>query len=424
MSKPRLLLAASLICNAILLAWTVLPGTPSGDAASPAAQSVEPAPSRLAAWFAEPPAPAKAAPSGYSEEGWTRSLHDDVAELRARGVDDATVRTLALAETERLYRERAQAVFGPRQRLEYWEARRRSGRIDAGQLATFQRLRREAAAAIAELAGPDAVSSERNTPNTFMGAQLMTLHYLPTDKRLALQEYLETSEAEMQASNHPLARLRRGGAGLTPTSHAEQELARDAQIRLILGPEGYETYLRRSSQTAMRLRWELTAFKPTRAEFDALVALKHEHQLQSMQVGASSSRGTTPQKARMMTEQQTASVRAALGEQRYADYERARDRSVMLLDGLISELQVGPEAARASFEQLEQARTKWRSFMAEAQDPRRHEEIQKNLSAVQRQLRTDLARTLGLDGLSENDVNVLLADVEAFPQFWGSAAHE
>ncbi len=426
MSKPRLLLAASLICNAILIAWAALPGSSSGD--SRLAQTAEPASSRLGAWFARLAPPSEAASSAssdtmrdgdYSESGWTRSLYDDVAELRERGFDDATVRMLALAEAERLFRERAQAVLAPRKRMEYWEPGRRAERIDAAQLATYHRLRREKLAVIEELVGPDVVSTERNTPYTFMAGPLMTLDYLPDDKRLALTEYLETSEVEFQASLTPLGRTRRSGAFADPARHMEHQLTRDAQIRLILGPESYEEYLRRSSETARRMRSQLTAFRPTRAEFDALVAIEHEHSMQRNQVHAFSSRGTTPQKGRVMADQHTDAIRAALGEQRYVDYERSRDHSVVMLDRLVSELQVAPEAARASFEQLEQARAKWQSLISQASaqpnrepDPR----IQTDLAALQRQLRTELARTLGLEGMSENEITALLAGVEAFPQ--------
>jgi hypothetical protein len=420
MSKPRLLLTASLICNAILLVWAALPGSSSGDSRAPAGATAEPASSSLNAWFAKLSPTYDAAPraaservagSGYSEAGWTRSLRDDIAELRERGLDDSTVRMLALAEAERLFRERAQAVLAPRQRPEYWDVRRQSLRVDATQLATFQRLRREKLAVIAELVGPDAVSSERNTPHTFMAGPLMTLDYLPTEKRLAVTEHLETSELELRANATPLARLRRGGSAFGAATFMEHEVARDAQIRLILGPQLYEEYLRRSSETARRLRSQLTAFRPTRTEFDALVAIAHEHgSIRTRIVAFGAEAG--PAKMRTVADQQTNAIRAVLGEQRYADYERSRDHSTVMLDRLVNELQVAPEAARASFEILEQARARLQTLMSRAQDPAQREAIQRDFGAVRRQLHSDLAETLGLEELSESELATLLGEVD------------
>jgi hypothetical protein len=423
MTKTRLFLAVSLICNAILGAWAALPGSRPADPQASGSTPAESSSSGIAAWFAKlapspTPASSSASRSGsdaaYSESGWTRSLYDDVSELRERGFDEATVRMLALAEAERLFRERAQAVLAPRRQTEYWEPRRQWSRVEPAQLAIFQRLRREKVAAIAELVGPGAESTERNTPDTFMAAPLMTLDYLPVDKRLALSEYLETSEFEFAGTQGPFNRMRRAtGNAANP---AERELARDAQIRALLGPELHDEYLRRSSDVARRLRSELSAFRPTRAEFDALVAIEHDQRTQRIQMGVFS-RGMSPDKMRMVTDQYDSSIRAALGEQRYADYESARDQSTVMLDRLVNELQLPPEAARASFEALQQARSKWQTLLSQASaqpnrapDPR----IQTELSAVQKQLREDLAASLGLEDMSETDLTALLAGVDPF----------
>ena len=253
MSQPRLLLAVSLIFNVILVAWAALPDGPPAGARNPAAVGTKPPASGLAAWFAKiapsresaPPATPQTVPDAdYSEAGWTRSLYDDVAELREHGFDDATVRMLALAEAERLFRERAQAVLAPQQRADYWQPRNRM-RIEPAQLAAFQRLRREKIAAIAELVGPDAASTERNTPHTFMAGPLQTLGYLPSDKRLALSEHLETADFEFSGGERPFTRMRRSVSNAA--NHAEHELARDAQIRVILGPELYYMEIGRAS---------------------------------------------------------------------------------------------------------------------------------------------------------------------------------
>ena len=89
----------------------------------------------------------------------------------------------------------------------------------------------------------------------------------------------------------------------------------------------------------------------------------------------------------------------------------------MTLDRLVNELQVRPEAARASFEALAQARSKWQTLISQASsqpnrepDPR----IQKELAAVSKQLRSDLATALGLEDMDENELAALLTGVDAF----------
>ncbi|HKZ73410.1 MAG TPA: hypothetical protein VJ011_05055 [Steroidobacteraceae bacterium] len=411
MSKTGVLLVVSLALNAFFIVLFAQPLKPSrGTTEAPLAQpdtiasgtaDVSPSPfdgeSASEAAAHAPVSSAKRA--GATGDDWKQMVEAHVAELRRRGVDEATIRRLAVAEIERLFQERARELLRRPHKAEYWETARdgrRSGYFDPEKLKAFQQLRREKLAQMRALLGDDYPAYAASpTATAYLRDDFMDFDYMPIDKRVALLEYLEKLSLESAASGMMV----RARLGANPFDDAK----RDEEIREILGAELFEEYFRRSSATAQQLRHELASFHPTRAEFDALLAIERESGVRG--------RGgvfdpVAAAKMQTAQEQKIESVRAALGDERFAEYERANDWAFRNLDQLTRELNLEQEVAQRSFAHVERARAK----VAALGTPRdmRDAATQAAVAAIQKDLVAKLSEELGLQDYNEQERQMLL----------------
>ncbi|MGQ0833616.1 MAG: hypothetical protein ACT4O5_01625 [Gammaproteobacteria bacterium] len=412
MSKTGVLLGVSLALNALLVAVFAMPLLPSSGASrSPASEAgdaqVDVVPDDGNPFPASDPAAARLSKPTVAESPSAGSMHilgEHLAELRRRGMDGETVKLLVVAEAERLFRQKARELLQPRTPAEYWQASETfygaPTMIETAQLEAFQRLRRENLAAIERLVGDaEFASAESNSATTFMLSGSTGFDYLPTGKRLALLEYMES--ASVEANTDLLGRLRAFSTG----NRHQDELKREEQIRFILGPESFDQYVKHSSGSARRLRQELAAFQPSRAEFDALLAIEREYRMRAAEMGVARD-ATSVAKHESVTEQRRNGIRAALGDQRYDEYEQATDPAFRQLRQIAREMKMSPDVARASYELVEQARARVETLTA-TRDPR-DPKLQAEVAELQRDLQAKLIADLGLQDLSEADAQIVL----------------
>lgn len=408
MSKTGVLLGVSLALNAFLVAVFAMPLLSSSGASRSTANEagdaqVDVVPDDGNPFPAGDPGAARLSKPTVAESPSAGSMHilgEHLAELRRRGVEDDTAKLLMLAEAERLFRQKARELLQPRRSAEYWQASETvygaPAMIEPAQLEAFQRLRRENLAAIEQLVrDAEFVSAESNSATTFMLSGSTGFDYLPTGKRLALLEYLESASAE--ANTDRLGRLR----ALFSGNRYQEELKRDEQARLVLGPEYFDQYVKRSSGSARRLRQELVAFQPSRVEFDALLTIEREYRMRAAEMDA---------KYSTLTEQKRDGIRGVLGDQRYDEYEQATDPAFRQLEQIAREMKLSPDVARASYALVEQTRARVRA-LAKTRDPRDLKR-QAELAQLQRDLHAKLIADLGLHDLSEQDAQMVLGAVQ------------
>lgn len=416
MSKTGVLLGVSLALNAFLVAVFAMPLLASSGASRSTANEAGDAqfdviPDDGNPLPASDPGAARLSKATVTESPSAGSMHilgEHLAELRRRGVNDETVKLLMLAEAERLFRQKARELLQPRRSAEYWQASETlygaPTMIEPARLEAFQRLRRENLAAIERLVGDaEFVSAESNSATTFMLSGSTGYDYLPTGKRLALLEYVENASAE--ANRDLLGRLR----AFSTRNRYQDELKREEQIRLILGPESFDQYVKHSSGSARLLRQELGAFQPSRAEFDALLAIEREYRMRAAEMDVVRD---TPSAAkyRSVTEQKRDGIRGVLGDQRYDEYEQATDPAFRQLEQIAREMKLSPDVARASYALVEQTRARVRA-LAETRDPR-DPKRQAEVAQLQRDLHAKLIADLGLHDLSEQDAQMVLEAVQ------------
>jgi hypothetical protein len=407
MRIETIVLSISLLANAALAALIAVPAKdppPSSRATvatamADAAMEAPPPPSETAADTSSPPlAPAA---SVHSKDAWVRDVRELVAELRRRGVDEGTVQRLGVAHAERLYRMAARALLQSAEESEdYWRVSeatrfRGSAGIEPPKLREFQRLRRERIEMLGELFGDyEAVATEFNSANHFAwGWEQDQYAYAPPDKRIELTEFFERQGAG--ADQTPLQRYL-SQQMYTP----KQEIANEEKVKEILGPALFDEYVRQSSPTSMRLKYELAAFDPTRAEFDALLEVERAH-LDTAEAPID------PRQHERDVAARRDAIREVLGESRYADYERATDEAYRHLESLARELGLGPPAARAAFAHVERARKQVLAVTGDGAtigEPK----VQTALIEIRRETQKRVAQEMGLTDLSSNEQNMFL----------------
>lgn len=255
-----------------------------------------------------------------------RSLQSDdlpalVANLRAAGFPDPQARAVVASVLGARYEAKRRALLGAEDVPPFWKARPAGAGLDPAKQAELRTLAREQRDQLKRLFGAEAEGEE----SRFYQQRLYGP--LPPDKlegvaRIA-GDYAElTGQIQTDAGGMLLPEDRENLAML------EQEKRKD--LAALLTPAELELYDLYSSGTATTLRRNLASFNPTEAEFRAIFALQRDfdeahgrNSLSTTMLGLLDERSMQDRTSSIqkLNEQ----VRAALGDARYQEYQRAQD---------------------------------------------------------------------------------------------------
>jgi len=322
MKLPVLLLAGSLAANAALVTMLALRVSPARTPA--AARHVD----------------SVASPAPLADpETWRRldapEPADFIARLRAEGFPPALIRAMARVLVHEHFRARYQALAEAAAARPYW---RGQGPFADDPKATAERraLAREAQAMLEQLLGPDALQPTAD--------QLADWQHrfgdLPPVKLAQLKKILADYN-DLVADVHAVAQ-----EILLPEDRAKLALLqkeRDADATNLFTPDELAEYELHHSSTANRLVQQLSAFDPTEQEFRALFALNRAVDVEYGNPGvldpdqrrarAAALKALTPQ------------IEAALGPDRFADYQQAIDPNYQQVFQLVTRLDLPTTAA-------------------------------------------------------------------------------
>ncbi len=269
MKLPALLLAGSLAANVILVALHLRSTQPhpnvdpSPTALVPGGESTRRLPPSAEA---EPILNSTAAQvAALWQQLRTEDLPTMVAKLRAAGFPAAVVRSLIAGEVEARFVSRRQSIIRQSADLPYWTTNPFGPRgLNPKGLAALAELQLEQTKLMKDLLGPSAVTRDGATES------LLQLRFgeLPVEKYDAIYGVI-TDYAILRSKLLAHA----DGANLRPEDRDQMAfLAKEerADLKKILTPTEMEAYELRSSDTAILLRRELEAFKPTESEFRAI----------------------------------------------------------------------------------------------------------------------------------------------------------
>lgn len=313
--KPfPLIIAASLAANAVLLAFVF---THSTRSSTPNAASTSPsATARAAAEAAAAKASAAINPKLWSNLNPTATdLPALIARLRAAGFPPSVIRAIITAQVREDYAARRKALNPVKISAEFWK---NDQPADPKVRLAIRDLSREQEAVISRLlGGPD---PDRTL---FMGIyERRQYGDLPPEK----VSQLSTVKRDYDEMRSDIYEASRGGTML-PEDRAKLALLdkeQRADFAQFLTPQELADYDLRSSNTAMQMRYNLSAFAPTEAEFRQIFDLQKAFDDKNGQMLP----GMTQEQMRLRNEEQkkiSEQIKAALGPERGADYERAND---------------------------------------------------------------------------------------------------
>lgn len=301
------LLLGSLVLNAAL-AYRLL--SPEDRPEAPVTASPKPEPAR-------PP---------VSAEMWRnlstadpRTVHE---RLLAAGFPPEVARATVAALLQRDLDARREALLAGQGNVGFWK----DPSQDAALQAELRRLNREGRSRVREILGPD-------EPTGLAAALSGQVSFLPPAKAEQVRELL-------------LGFIDRSfdAAGDQVKQRAIEE-ERRAALRQLLTPDELTEYDLRNSNTAHRLRGELTAFRTTEEEFRLIHALRQPFdEKYSQTTSGIISYNTETGRQRLEDERRlTEQIKSALGPVRGAEYERALDPNYRTTSQLVSRLELPPE---------------------------------------------------------------------------------
>lgn len=151
--------------------------------------------------------------------------------------------------------------------------------------------------------------------------------FLPEAKRTTLMQTMADFQSKIMESagdvvNDPGAML-----------NAQREM--EDAIQAVLTPEEFLDYQLRFSMTANMLRQQITGFDPSEEEFLTVFKLREEFDREYSPMLLANATAAEQAEHSKAQEQLNEQLREVLGEQRYADYERAQDYQYQQLHRIV-----------------------------------------------------------------------------------------
>jgi LysM repeat protein len=259
---------------------------------------------------------------------WREIESDDwttyVANLRAIGCPEQTIRDIIIADVNAVYAKR-QASEVETADQQWWRSEPDRGLMQAAA-ETARNLEEERRALLSRLLGVtwesgDIISLPRPTrqPVVLDGPVLGSL---PSETKQAIQEVNQHSQERMQAYLEGLARE---GKNPEPAEMARLRRQTREDLARVLPAAQLEEYLLRYSQNANNLRatfGDLT-FTPTRDEFREV--FKATDTIDQQLEGLTGNDPNSQRARRALEQQREEAIKVALGPKRYEEYRELHD---------------------------------------------------------------------------------------------------
>lgn len=262
-----------------------------------------------------------------------------IANLRAIGCPEETIRDIINADVNKLYDEKKKLARGAPKKFEYWKAGNPLAGImgDPESLQKMRALEEEKNAVLRALGiEPDPMSQMLAAAG---GNPMDTMFdFLPETKRTTLMQTMADFQSKIMESA--------GDVANDPGAMLKAQREMEDAIQAVLTPEEFLDYQLRFSMTANMLRQQITGFEPSEEEFLAVFKLREEFDREYSPMLLADATEAEQAEQREAQEQLNGQLREVLGEQRYAEYERAQDYQYQQLHRIVQ--RAGLTAATAN----------------------------------------------------------------------------
>ena len=296
------------------------PGGPEHATAAPAVPTTNTA-AGVAAPAAAPPratnAPAKKFDWRMVESADYKKY---IANLRAIGCPEETIRDIIVADVNKLFAARRRELTASTNKFVYWKADRNfyAALRSPERLEKLQALDKEKRELLIELLG---VAPEE-PPNLFANFNPFenVMDFLSDDKQSQVMDIMIKFEGKMMklyGDNQPDAEDMR----------KMQQLQKDmeAELQGVMTPEEYRQYQLSMSDTARSMRYQLASFDPNQEEFDKIFDLRKNYDDNYSALSRGEAAQEDRDKAKAARNEMNDQIKALLGDDRYAEYNRSVD---------------------------------------------------------------------------------------------------
>lgn len=266
-----------------------------------------------------PPSPGTAAPFDWRVVE-SADYRKYVANLRAIGCPEETIRDIITADVSKLFEARRQELHQGRPKFQYWKAGNPLATVvEPALLEKEKALGQEKKELLTELLGV-APDDKNGLGMAWVNPLDTMLEFLTPEKRSQVQDFMQQQQTK-------LIKLAGGTSPMDSEDMKKlQGLQHEADVELakILTPTELEDYQLRMSQTAMAMRISLAGFEPSEEEFRTIFKMRKPID-DAFNVFLDT---TDPEAVQRRAEAQSKmkeNLRQVLGEARFADYERSLD---------------------------------------------------------------------------------------------------
>ena len=255
------------------------------------------------------------------------SYLDYIDNLRRIGCPEETIRDIILADVNKLYKAKRREA-GSQKRFEFWKANAMFGMgMDKDNVETMRELNAERDELLKQLGIESSFESEMSL---ILNPLQQSLGFLPEQKQVAVMK-------ELQGIQSRIAELSEdGSADIEMVWKAQRET--EESIKGMLSEDEYTGYLLRRSNTAHQLRSQIAGFDPSEEEFRTVFKLKRAFDEEYGEIGINLDLLEEQLKAQKTLNEQ---IRQSLGDERYADYERAQDYQFQQIHSSLKKADLG-----------------------------------------------------------------------------------
>ena len=255
------------------------------------------------------------------------SYLDYIDNLRRIGCPEETIRDIILADVNKLYKTKRRAASGQK-KFEFWKANAMFGMgMDKDNVETMRELNAERDELLKQLGIESSFESEMSL---ILNPLQQSLGFLPEQKQVAVMK-------ELQGIQSRIAELSEdGSADIEMVWKAQRET--EESIKGMLSEDEYTGYLLRRSNTAHQLRSQIAGFDPSEEEFRTVFKLKRAFDEEYGEIGINLDLLEEQLKAQKTLNEQ---IRQSLGDERYADYERAQDYQFQQIHSSLKKADLG-----------------------------------------------------------------------------------
>jgi hypothetical protein len=239
-----------------------------------------------------------------------------IANLRSIGCPEETIRDIIVADVNKLFESRKKEMHAAStNKFQFWKSSSMFGNmLDEDKIKQKQALAQEKRELLTALLGsaPEEKADLGAAVNPFQEL----LDFLPDGKQSKVVDLIQTYQAKAM-------KALKGGAPDAEDMKEMHKVQKEMEVELgkVLTPDELEGYQLRLSQTAMMMRMQLASFDPNEQEFRDIFKVKKKYE--DEQGGDySDSENTKNKNAKKEMNDQ---IKGILGENRFADYERAQD---------------------------------------------------------------------------------------------------